>query len=37
MSAFIQSKSPIKLYAGVCINAIGAGLTVFDMAKHFIR
>ena len=37
MSAFIKSKNPIKFYAGVCINAIGAGLTVFDMAKHFIR
>ncbi|MDH6300869.1 hypothetical protein M2123_002065 [Polynucleobacter sphagniphilus] len=37
MSTFIQSKNPMKLYAGVCINALGAGLTVFDIAKHFIR
>lgn len=37
MSALIKSKNPIKLYTGVCINLVGAGLTAYDIAKHFIR
>lgn len=37
MLALVKSKHPFKLYAGVCINFVGAGLIVFDIAKHFIR